>query len=172
MKKWLVCSLDDEHYTQADYTLHNTLCDAMRWCEHNVMEVFEVSAIDALLNMHLKRVEDTEMFRYNYTDPENKDPFIVNFIMEIDINAGDYICIWYHAYEGVDFKLLFQGTLDECIVVEAKYLSSNRFEIYTVDDNKLEQVIIDTGNEWEILDIRKCMVDSNHEMYLSDRLYD
>ena len=85
---------------------------------------------------------------------------------------GDYICIWYHAYEGVDFKLLSQGSLDKCIVVEAKYLSSNRFEIYTVDDNRLEQVVIDTGNEWEIIDIRKCMINSNHAMYLSDRLYD
>lgn len=168
MKKWLVCSLDDEHYTQADYTLHNTLCDAMKWCEHNVMEVFEVSAIDALLNMHLKKVEDTEMFRYNYTDPEDKDPFIVNFIMEIDINADDYICIWYHAYEGVDFKLLHQGTFDECFEARTKYLNNISC---TVENNYPEQIVIDTGNEWEIIDIRKCIVDSNVGMYFSSRLY-
>lgn len=167
MKKWLVCSLDDEHYTQADYTLHNTLCGAMKWCEHNVMEVFEVSAIDALLNMHLKRVEDTEMFRYNYTDPEDKDPFIVNFIMEIDINADDYICIWYHAYEGVDFKLLHQGTFDECFEARTKYLNSI---VCTVENNYPEQIVTDTGNEWEIIDIRKCMVDSNNTFYFSSRL--
>ena len=169
MKVWLVCSLDDDHYSQADYTLHNTLCDAMRACEQEVMEVFEVSAIDALLDMHLKRVKDTEMFRYNYTDPENRNYFIVNFIMEIDIDAGDYICIWYHAYEGVDFKVLHQGTFDECMEARTKYLNSI---VCTVEYNYPKQIITDTGDEWEIIDIRKCIVDSNIGMYFSSRLYD
>lgn len=169
MKKWLVCSLDDEHYTQADYTLHNTLCDAMRWCERDIHIEFDIEPIDILLNMHLERVEDAEMFRYDYSNPDDNSLFIVNFIMEIDINAGDYICIWYHAYEGVDFKLLHQGTFDECFEARTKYLNNISC---TVENNYPEQIIIDTGDEWENLDIRKCMVDSNDEMYLSNRLYD
>ena len=167
MKKWLVCSLDDEHYTQADYTLHSTLCDAMRWCEQDVMEVFEVSAIDALLSMHLERVEDTEMLRYDYTYSENRNYFIVNFIMEIDIDTDNYICIWYHAYEGVDFKVLHQGTFDECFEERTKYLNNISC---TVEDNHPEQIVTDTGDEWEIIDIRKCIVDSNIGMYFSSRV--
>lgn len=167
MKKWLVCSLDDEHYTQADYTLHNTLCDAMRWCERDVHIELGIEPIDVLLNMHLERVEDAEMFRYNYSDPDNDSSFNINFIMEIDINAGDYICIWYHAYEGVDFKLLSQGTFDECMEARTKYSNSI---VCTVENNYPEQVIVDTGNEWEIIDIRKCMVYSNNTFYLSSRL--
>lgn len=163
MKKWLVCNLDDEHYTQAGYTLHNTLCDAMRWCE------LGIEPIDVLLNMHLERVEDAEMFRYDYSYPDDNSPFIVNFIMEIDINADDYICIWYHAYEGVDFKLLHQGTFDECFEARTKYLNNISC---TVENNYPDQIVIDTGNEWEIIDIRKCIVDLHGRMYFSSILYD
>lgn len=163
MKKWLVCNLDDEHYTQAGYTLHNTLRDAMRFCE------LGIEPIDVLLNMHLERVEDAEMFRYDYSYPDDNSPFIVNFIMEIDINADDYICIWYHAYEGVDFKLLHQGTFDECFEARTKYLNNISC---TVENNYPEQIVIDTGNEWEIIDIRKCIVGLNDGMYFSSILYD
>ena len=163
MKKWLVCNLDDEHYTQSYYTLHNTLCDAMRWCE------LGIEPIDVSLYMHLEKVEDVEMFRYDYSYPDDNSSFIVNFIMEIDINPGDYICIWYHAYEGVDFKLLHQGTLDECFEARTKYLNNISC---TVENNYPEQIVIDTGNEWEIIDIRKCIVDLNGRMYFSSILYD
>lgn len=163
MKKWLVCNLDDEHYTQSYYTLHNTLCDAMRWCE------LGIEPIDVSLYMHLEKVEDAEMFRYDYSYPDDNNSFIVNFIMEIDINADDYICIWYHAYEGVDFKLLHQGTFDECFEARTKYLNNISC---TVENNYPEQIVIDTGNEWEIIDIRKCIVDLNGGMYFSSRLYD
>lgn len=29
-------------------------------------------------------------------------------------SKGEYACIWYHAYEGVGFEVLFVGTYDKC----------------------------------------------------------
>lgn len=40
MRKWLVCGLDDEHYSDATYSLHDTI--------DNAIEAAKVNAADCL----------------------------------------------------------------------------------------------------------------------------
>ena len=69
---------------------------------------------------------------------------------------GEYACIWYHAYEGVGFEVLFVGTYDKC----AEYAKSSAKKVcadfkdgeYT---EYYDQVVVDTGMEWQIWDIVK-----------------
>lgn len=92
------------------------------------------------------------MFRYDYT---NGDTFFVNQIIEIDIEQGDSILVWHHAYDGVDFKVEHIGTEAMCINVKAA--ASNNAYIERGFDIDIEkyQTVVDTDEEWEVWDVIK-----------------
>lgn len=154
MKKYLVCSLNDENYTQADYDFCNTLEEAKEKCIENVTEYFEISKEEALSHMDFVNNEESNNTFYSYND---EDTFFVNQIIEININKEDYLCVRHHAYDGVDFEVIKTGSIKECS--EVMYEESDKvfreygmeMEISLID----VQVVVDTEEEWEVWDIVK-----------------
>lgn len=178
MKKYLVCSLNDENYTQADYDFCNTLDEAKEQCIQNVVECCEVTKEEAISHMefNVNGITENEFekyiewrWRYDYKD---EDIFFVNQIIEIDVDENDYLCIWHHAYNGVDFIVLEIGTEEKCEIIMnanvAKTLDDNKYA--DVDFANDSQIVIDTSEEWEVWDIVKYKEDSKKIYINSNKL--
>ena len=155
MKKYLVCSLNDENYTCADYDFYDSLEEAKEQCIQNTVECMCVDKEDALKCMEFVEIVEDQKFptwRYDYNMGYN---FFVNQIIEIDIEDGDNALVWHHSYDGVDFRIEHIGTEASCINLKAA--CSNRvyvergidIDIYT------NQTVVDTGEEWEVWDVIK-----------------
>lgn len=152
MKRYLVCSLNDENYTQADYDFCNTFEEAKDKCIENVAEYYEISNEEVMSRMKFEYNEESNNHFYNYQD---EDSFFVNQIIEIDVKENDYLCVWYHAYNGVNFNLVKVGSDKECS--DVMYEESDKvFKEYgkeiSIDSS---QVVVDTGEEWEVWDVIK-----------------
>lgn len=157
MKRYLVCSLNDENYTQADYDFCNTLEDAKEKCIENVAEYYEISNEEAISRMEFSYDEGNNSYYYSYkdNDDDDEDTFFVNQIIEIDINKEDYLCVWHHAYDGVDFNVIKIGSDKECSDFMYKD-SDTTFKEYGAEISiGNAQVVIDTGEEWEVWDVIK-----------------
>ena len=152
MKRYLVCSLNDENYTQADYDFCSTFEEAKEKCIENVAEYYEISNEEATSRMEFRYDEESNNHFYNYQD---EDSFFVNQIIEIDINKEDYLCVWHHAYDGVDFNVIKIGSDKECSDFMYKD-SDTTFKEYGAEISiGNAQVVIDTGEEWEVWDVIK-----------------
>ena len=152
MRKFLVCSLNDENYTQADYDFCNTFEEAKEKCIENVAEYYEISNEEATSRMEFRYDEESNNHFYNYQD---EDSFFVNQIIEIDINKEDYLCVWHHAYDGVDFNVIKIGSDKECSDFMYKD-SDTTFKEYGAEISVgSAQVVIDTSEEWEVWDVIK-----------------
>ena len=152
MKRYLVCSLNDENYTQADYDFCNTFEGAKYKCIENVAEYYEISNEEVMSRMKFEYNEESNNHFYNYQD---EDSFFVNQIIEIDINKEDYLCVWHHAYDGVDFNVIKIGSDKECSDFMYKD-SDTTFKEYGAEISiGNAQVVIDTGEEWEVWDVIK-----------------
>lgn len=46
--------------------------------------------------------------------------FYSNRILEIEVNNGDFLCIWHHAYQGINIGVLSIGTEEDCIALAQK----------------------------------------------------
>ena len=152
MKRYLVCSLNDENYTQADYDFCNTFEEAKDKCIENVAGYYEISNEEVMSRMKFEYNEESNNHFYNYQD---EDSFFVNQIIEVDVDKEDYLCIWHHAYNGVDFKIVKTGSDKECS--DVMYEESDKvFKEYgkeiSIDSS---QVVVDTGEEWEVWDVIK-----------------
>lgn len=154
MKKYLVCSLNDENYTQADYDFYDTLDEAKEQCVQNVVECCEVTKEEAISHMEFTKSlnKDHETWNYDYSEGGS---FFVNDIFEVDVNENDYLCVWHHAYGGVDFVVLKIGTEKECFdfMDNDSKETLNQDNIFDVDFANDSQIVIDTGEEWEVWDI-------------------
>ena len=152
MRKYLVCSLNDENYTQADYDFCNTFEEAKEKCIENVAEYYEISNKEAKLYMKFIYDGDSNNHFYNYQDEYS---FFVNQIIEIDVDKEDYLCVWHHAYNGVNFDLTKVGSDKECSDIMYKE-SAEIFKAYGMEISiDSSQVIVDTGEEWEVWDVIK-----------------
>ena len=152
MKRYLVCSLNDENYTQADYDFCSTFEEAKEKCIENVAEYYEISNEEATSRMEFRYDEESNNHFYNYQD---EDSFFVNQIIEIDINKEDYLCVWHHAYDGVDFNVIKIGSDKECSDFMYKD-SDTTFKEYGAEISVgSAQVVIDTSEEWEVWDVIK-----------------
>lgn len=152
MTKFLVCGLNDENYTQANYKFCNTFDEAKQECVNLIMGEYNFKTQkEAIKNMNLEKLEG-KVYKYNYSDGDN---FCVNFIIGVEVNEGDYLLVWHHAYNGVDFHVEKIGTEMECI--NSKAISSNA--VYNKNGVDIDiynlQTVVDTGEEWEIWDIIK-----------------
>lgn len=152
MKRYLVCSLNDENYTQADYDFCSTFEEAKEKCIENVAEYYEISNEEATSRMEFRYDEESNNHFYNYQD---EDSFFVNQIIEIDVDKEDYLCIWHHAYDGVDFNVIKIGSDKECSDFMYKD-SDTTFKEYGVEISVgSAQVVIDTSEEWKVWDVIK-----------------
>lgn len=75
------------------------------------------------MDNNYKRINGT---RCHSCDWENTVPkvgvpsFYSNRILEIEVNNGDFLCIWHHAYQGIDIGVLRIGTEEDCIALAQK----------------------------------------------------
>lgn len=135
--------------------------EAKEQCIQNVVECCEIDEETAINNMEFQIdgiIEDgyliiiPGLWSYDYS---NENTFFVNQIVEIDVNENDYLCIWHHAYNGVDLTVRRIGTEKECF----DFMNNDSKE--TLDEDKTfdvdyankNQIVIDTNEEWEIWDI-------------------
>ena len=153
MRKYLVCSLNDENYTQADYDFCNTFEEVKEKCIENVSEYYEISKEEATSRMEFRYDEELNNHFYNYQD---EDSFFVNQIIEIDVNEEDYLCVYHHAYNGVDFDVVKAGSDKECSDVMTVEAEEVFFECINGEISYSDvQVVVDTQEEWEVWDIIK-----------------
>lgn len=144
MRKYLVCGLDDENYSDATYRLCETTDEAVEVAKANVKDclVLDYEPEVTIENDHGK-------LRVEYKDDTC---FYVNVIIEIDVNDGDFIGILHHAYDGVDFFVKVVGSREECLAKlkeECKALADVSYQEYT------DQIIADDGINWWVVDIYK-----------------
>lgn len=138
-KLYLLCELDDEHYTQAYHSFYKSY-----------EETFQ-AAIDACKEWNedceVEIEDEGRRITANY-----EDSFYVTEIKQICPECGTHLLVWHHGYEGVDFEIRYQGTHEECEREMKKEIQRIVDELELVDEDVNDNVI-DTGNEWEVFDI-------------------
>ena len=114
MKVYLVCTLDDEHYREPYFCFFKTAFEAHKWVIDSLINETEESLEEVTSNLDYKNVDgsDDQIMRIDYSFGDGE--FYVYTIHEIEIEDGDYLCIYHHAYDGVGFYVEKIGTLEEC----------------------------------------------------------
>ena len=136
MKVYLLCSLNDKDYMDPEFEFFKYFEDAHRY-------------IIPLGNC-ITRVE------YTFYDYDDNEHFIVFEVFEIEISDGDCLCMFHHAYNGVNFHIEKIGTLEECqnqmLDATAKIANDYDIDITDVDlfDVNEYDSCIDTGDEWKM----------------------
>lgn len=142
MIRYLLCELDGEHYTQPSFEWHDSLDKA------------KAAAV--------KMLQDWWDMEEIYLDWENKDggwwasmdvpdehaEFEVFQIFAVDDKYGKHICVWHHAYEGVDFKVVMQHHSEDTVGDFMK--RDSRANNNKIDWENDYQVVVDTDIEWEM----------------------
>lgn len=137
MSKWLVCILDSDSYT---YTIHNVE-DTREAAEKWLVEYIE-NEYDSY------RWESDNRLVAGY-----EDEFAVANIFEIQ--DVDWVVIWHHAYNGVDFEVVAET--DDWMEARTAMIQKAD-EALEICDAELDyedsnQIVVDTGVEWEVIDI-------------------
>ena len=161
---YLLCNLDDEHYTESIYEWHKTMDDAKERCVEMEVEVQgEEMREEILSHMEFYPVDESKCkftdvpgiksYRYDYHIGTS---FTVNQIFEIpDDLLGEFLCIWYHAYDGVDFYVETIGSFDECLERKEAEEKDALANGYTLQESYQDFGCVDTDTEWECWNIVK-----------------
>lgn len=152
MKKYLSCALNDENYTEPYFHVYNTYKQAL----NEVLDT-AVSLIKGWQNGSIVISDDEKRID---TKNVNGERFWVSEIKEVDLRAGNYAIVWHHAYEGVGFEVLFQGTYSECVEKRKEFIKKSFEENDYADGDNTDfnmehDTCIDTGIEWEVYSIVK-----------------
>lgn len=153
--KYLVCSLDDEHYTDPEFEFVNSIDEAKavikkrtaEWSEDAELEDFE----------SVRDLETDEIISYRQ-DARNGDSFLVNEVLIIN-NDKAFHCVHYHAYDGVDFDVVFSGGKEESISFMQQEAAEELSQPYVEGDNERidlkarTSIVIDNGTEWNVWSI-------------------
>ena len=137
MKKYLLCSLDDEHYASASFVIYDDHADAEKAAVNNCQNYIYDCEISV----------EKSGFRITGTSGNS---FYVNEIKPIDADKGDHLLVWHHAYEGVDFEIRLQGSFEECLEKKNKEVAELMSQLNT---EIVWDGTVDTGIEWETFDI-------------------
>lgn len=153
--KWLVCSLNDEDYAYAEYEFTSSIEKAREICIQNIMNVFDISKEEVMSGLDEKDFDaDENSCLSGLKISFGTDRFFVNHIIPVEVKEGDFMCVWHHAYDGVEFYICKTGTYEECKKAMYQDVKKTMDEIYCSCDYDIgEQVILDTGAEWEVWDI-------------------
>ena len=134
MKKFLVCSLDDEDYAYPEFCICDTLEKAKEKAMTNVRDWL---CCDGEKDMIFEKVPvDNVEYRYDFNDG---DSFYINHIIEVDVKIGDYLVIHHRAYDGVDFSVLYIGDKDDC----ESFMKNNVKETTGAS-------VFGSGSEWDV----------------------
>lgn len=159
MKVYLVCTLDDEHYREPYFCFFKTAFEAHKWVIDSLINETEESLEEVTSNLDYKNVDgsDDQIMRIDYSFGDGE--FYVYTIHEIEIEDGDYLCIYHHAYDGVGFYVEKIGTLEECRnhMLDSTAKMANDFNIDITDDDIFEvnsfDSCIDDDYQWHMNNI-------------------
>lgn len=143
MKKYILCELNDENYTDAIYSFHKTYKEAKK-----------EALVDCVDNFEGNCEIETERDGFRITS-QDEDSFFVTEIRQIDTSKGTHLLIWHHAYDGVDFAISFQGTYEECKAKMKEEINKVADELELLPEDICGNSI-DTGEEWQVWDVVKC----------------
>ena len=150
MKKFLLCTLNDENYTEPDFEFFDTQEEAEKRCIEVGKEFCEEGSYE--MTVTYQPLSCDSPLRYDFKYGEH---FVVNFIFELP-EVGEFLCIWHHAYDGVDFSVEKSGTLEECQKKMKEEKSCVLQTLYsTLDFEEADRCCIDTGEEWEVWHVIK-----------------
>lgn len=147
--KYLLCMLDDENYTDPTFQIYDTKEQALK------------SAFGCLSNLFKKegsKIEVSHREEKTRITWNCRGRFLVIELIPYE-EEGDYLLLWHHAYDGVEFEILSQATTyQECVeerirqikkLFEEEDLSNGDNEDFDINTD----TCIDTGSEWEIFSI-------------------
>ena len=146
---FLICELNDENYTEPVFQV----------CE--TKEIAFEESMKRLANLSKREGSKIETSHHGDRTRINwslKDRFYVIEILPFRESAGDYLLVWHHAYNGVDFKILKHGTYEECVkrriqIIKRIYTEEDLASGDNEDFDAEKDTCIDTGEEWEMFDI-------------------
>ena len=75
------------------------------------------------MDNNYKRINGTRCHSCDWENPVPKVgvlSFYSNRILEVEVNDGDFLCIWHHAYQRIDIGILNIGTEEDCITLAQK----------------------------------------------------
>lgn len=149
MKGYLVCSLDDENYSEPTLYLYREMNRAKEQCVNEVAKTWEISVDEAKSVMSFFQNGDS----YQFNAKEN-DCFLVNEIIPVEFNENDAFCVSYHAYDGVDFHVEKIGTVAECETALKMAVLDCIHEKNAFVEWKCEKMaVIDAADEWIVVTI-------------------
>lgn len=159
MKIYLLCTLDSEHYREPYFYFFKTAFAAHKWVIDNLVSITEESREEVISELEYKNVDgsDDQIMRIDYSFGDGE--FYVYTIHEIEIEDGDYLCIYHHAYDGVGFYVEKIGTLEECRnqMLDSAAKMANDFNIDITDDDVFEvnsfDSCIDDDYQWHMNNI-------------------
>lgn len=159
MKIYLVCTLDSEHYREPYFYFFETAFEAHKWVIDSLINETEESLEEVTSNLDYKNVDgsDDQIMRIDYSFGDGE--FYVYTIHEIEIEDGDYLCIYHHAYDGVGFYVEKIGTLEECKnhMLDSTAKMANDYDIDITNDDIFEvnsfDSCVDDDIQWHMCDI-------------------
>lgn len=159
MKVYLVCTLDDEHYREPYFCFFKTAFEAHKWVIDSLINETEESLEEVTSNLDYKNVDgsDDQIMRIDYSFGDGE--FYVYTIHEIEIEDGDYLCIYHHAYDGVGFYVEKIGILEECKnhMLDSTAKMANDYDIDITNDDIFEvnsfDSCIDDDYQWHMNNI-------------------
>lgn len=159
MKVYLVCTLDDEHYREPYFYFFKTAFEAHKWVIDSLINETEESLEEVTSNLDYKNVDgsDDQIMRIDYSFGDGE--FYVYTIHKIEIEDGDYLCIYHHAYDGVGFYVEKIGTLEECKnhMLDSTAKMANDHDIDITNDDIFEvnsfDSCIDDDYQWHMNNI-------------------
>lgn len=165
MKVYLVCTLDDEHYREPYFCFFKTAFEAHKWVIDSLINETEESLEEVTSNLDYKNVDgsDDQIMRIDYSFGDGES--YVYTIHEIEIEDGDYLCIYHHAYDGVGFYVEKIGTLEECKnhMLDSTAKMANDYDIDITNDDIFEvnsfDSCIDDDYQWHMNNIIQFKVD-------------
>lgn len=159
MKVYLVCTLNDEYYREPYFYFFKTAFAAHKWVIDNLVSIAEESREEVMSELEYKNVDgsDDQIIRIAYSFGDGE--FYVNTIHEIEIEDGNYLCIYHHAYDGVGFYVEKIGTLEQCRnqMLDSAAKVANDYDIDITNDDIFEvnffDSCVDDDNQWHMCDI-------------------
>lgn len=153
---YLLCCLDDENYTSAQYFTFSSMTEAKEFCYQFAKENYPDEDLQFKENSFYHE-DGHKAVRIDYIYGNS---FEVNYIFPIHMkNNETSFCIWHHAYDGVRFEIRKSGSYEECHRF-AKDVSQRTYEMLSeIASDKVnrheedDQWILDDGTEWEVWDI-------------------
>lgn len=103
---YLICELNDENYTEPVFCVCETKEKAFEESMKRLDDLAKKEGSELKVSYHGNRTR---------IDWQLKDRFVVVENLPFNESFGDYLLVWHHAYNGVDFSILGQGTYEECV---------------------------------------------------------